>query len=226
MLSVLNLIWLTFCVRLNHIKTTLLSLWILGSKSFVCSSTAPIIFFTVLVVVKHRVYTQIHKITLPMQSLGCPAGWMSLVVSRSGQNFQSMTKLWCAVLDRSRALCPQRQPSSIFIYPGRNLINVGLRGVNCPTWERQLIVWRQRQTMLQLWECGNGLCMWCVRCWERERGRIYPCEHTCRLSSASRSTFQHLQIFLASRYNRHIFIIHLDPLCIFQRTVRQWKFGF
>ena len=41
------------------------------------------------------VHTQMHKITLPRQSLGCPASWKGLVVSWSdrGQNFRSVTKL-------------------------------------------------------------------------------------------------------------------------------------
>lgn len=44
-----------------------------------------------------------------------------------------------------------------------------LRGINCLTWEKRLIVGRHRQTMLQLWELGCKLLLLsCMQCWRWE----------------------------------------------------------
>lgn len=68
-----------------------------------------------------------HNTMLPKQRSSCPASWMRLVVSccGRGQNYLIHDQTRCSASDRRGALCPQRQPSSIFIQPGWNLINVG-----------------------------------------------------------------------------------------------------
>lgn len=63
-----------------------------------------------------------------------------------------------------------------------------LRGINCLTWEKRLIVGRHRQTMLQLWELGCKLLLLsCMRMLtlRMSTGWKYPCELVCRLVQPS-----------------------------------------
>lgn len=71
-----------------------------------------------------------------------------------------------------------------------------LRGINCLTWEKWLIVGRHRQTMLRLWERGCKLLLlscnvmyWLLR---MSTGWKYPCELLRRLARPSGCTFLYL----------------------------------
>lgn len=143
-----------------------------------------------------EVYTQIVKITLPRQSLACLPAERALLshVVAVGRIFDPWPNLMCSLRQEQGIVPPA--PALLHIHTPRAESNKRrLREISCLTWEKQLIVRRHGQTMLQLWEHGNGqsrFCMWCVQCWERKERRwgwIYPCERACRPSSAWRRIF-------------------------------------
>lgn len=95
-----------------------------------------------------EVYRQIHKITLPRQSLACSPAERALLshVVAVGRIFDPWPSLMCSLRQEQGIVPPA--PALLHIHTPRVESNKRrLREISCLTWEKQLIVWRHRQTM-------------------------------------------------------------------------------